>query len=66
MRKMAQYPECDCYVRFLSEAVKYTILFGAHNPACPVYRECSDKIDRKYAEEFRHETEKVANTFRHA
>jgi hypothetical protein len=40
--------ECKCYVSRLSREAQFCLHYGAHNPACPVYRESRDPVDRKY------------------
>jgi hypothetical protein len=48
---------CNCYVRFLSEEIRFGLHFGAHNPTCPAYRVSLDPVDRANDDEFRAHTE---------
>ena len=37
---------CACYVQTLDPAAKFSTRYGAHNPACPIYRESGDYLDK--------------------
>ena len=37
---------CACYVQTLDPAVQFVLRWGAHNPACPIYRESGDYRDK--------------------
>ena len=39
-------PVCHCYVRDLTDEVRFGLRYGAHNPWCPVYRPSRDPVDR--------------------
>jgi hypothetical protein len=43
---MTQNTGCNCYVATLDPATKFVLRWGAHNPACPVYRESGDYLDK--------------------
>ena len=45
--------QCDCYVRNLSEEVRFGLHYGAHSSTCPRYRVSLDPVDRANDEEFR-------------
>ncbi len=57
--------ECKCYVRFLTEGVRFGLRYGAHNRSCPQYQESLDPVDRAGDNAYRNKTEKAANAFRH-
>jgi Zn finger protein HypA/HybF involved in hydrogenase expression len=38
---------CTCYVLTLEPIDQFTLRYGAHNQACPVYRESGDYLDQK-------------------
>ena len=44
---------CTCYVQTLDPAAKFGTRWGAHNPACPVYRESGDYLDKIRDDEHR-------------
>ena len=45
--------KCRCYAQFLPPVVQFSMHFGAHNEACPVYRVSRDPVDAQYDIEFR-------------
>lgn len=45
--------ECNCWVARQSDEVRFGIRYGAHDTACPTYRESLDPIDRLNDEELR-------------
>jgi hypothetical protein len=44
---------CNCWVATMPEEDRFSIRYGAHNPACPQYRESGDPVDRVNDEELR-------------
>ena len=52
---------CSCYVKYLAVADRFGLRRGAHGLDCPQYRESGDKVDRKYDERFRRESELTVN-----
>ena len=45
--------ECNCYVKALSAETRFSLRYGAHNKACPVYRRSLDPVDREEDASFR-------------
>jgi hypothetical protein len=39
--------ECNCYVKTLSAETRFSLRYGVHNEACPVFRRSLDPIDRE-------------------
>ena len=37
---------CTCYVQTLDPGTQFVLRWGAHNPACPIYRESGDYLDK--------------------
>jgi hypothetical protein len=37
---------CACYVQTLDPGTQFVLRWGAHNPACPIYRESGDYLDK--------------------
>ena len=46
-------PTCDCWVASQSEQDRFCIRYGAHDPACPVYRVSLDPVDAANDQELR-------------
>ena len=40
--------DCQCWVSKATEEIRFGTRWGAHNPACPVYRPSGDIVDAKY------------------
>ena len=53
---------CTCYVLTLSPIDQFTLRFGAHNEACPVWRESGDYLDQKRDIEARARLESLPTT----
>ena len=53
---------CTCYVLTLEPIDQFTLRYGAHNQACPVYRESGDYLDQKRDIEARARLESLPTT----
>lgn len=49
-----QNKPCNCYVSRLTEMARFSVRRGAHEYACPEYRESRDPVDRVKDIEYRH------------
>jgi hypothetical protein len=54
LEKLGQvHYRCDCYVSTMTPEEQFTLRYGAHELACPAYRESMDPVDRAYDREER-------------
>lgn len=44
---------CTCYVRHLDDETRFSLRFGTHDPACPLYMPSLDRNDAREDAEFR-------------